>query len=38
LALYQAERELFGGRSFEQSRATIDRLLAIRAVQAELGL
>lgn len=37
LAFYEAHRDdIFGGRSYERARPTIDRLIRIRAVRSEL--
>ena len=37
-AYYDQQRALFGSRSFEESRYTVEQLLAIERTRAELGL
>jgi hypothetical protein len=37
-AYFEEHRALFGGRSFEASRLSVDRLVAIERVSAELGM
>ncbi|MEM9458209.1 MAG: hypothetical protein AAGF11_28800 [Myxococcota bacterium] len=38
VAWFQANREIFGSRSFEQSRHTVERLMAIERVREEFAL
>ena len=38
VAWFQAHREVFGSRSFEQSRHTVERLIAIERVREEFAL
>lgn len=38
LAYFERERELFGRRSFEESRFVIDQLVTIERLRRELGL